>query len=100
MGIKEEEFWGPGAMVKSEHRSPAQKRISKESDSIYINKLFRPGADMWPSLVIEAGNSEYLVHLRADMKWGTEHSSRHVRIVLLVKVNKANQTLMILVHYG
>jgi hypothetical protein len=45
--------------------------------------------------VIEAGVSESLQRLRCDAQWWISHSSGQVRIILLIKVNKARKHVMI-----
>ncbi|KAJ4199734.1 hypothetical protein NW767_008150 [Fusarium falciforme] len=45
----------------------------------------RPVGSRWPTLVIEAGYSQSLANLRADMRWWFSASNHQVKIVLLVK---------------
>lgn len=71
------------------------QRSSKEGDSSYKNLMVRSNSGDWPSFVIEAGLSELLQRLRCDAQWWISHSGGQVRIVLLIKVNKAHKHVMI-----
>lgn len=72
-------------------------RSLKEGDSMYKNKVLRPSKDAWPSLVVEAGNTEgSFPRLKADAKWWIESSNGDVHIVILLMVNKRNQKIRIL----
>ncbi|KAH8888733.1 hypothetical protein GQ53DRAFT_653456 [Thozetella sp. PMI_491] len=51
--------------------------------------------DAWPTLVIEAGDSESLSALRDDMKWWFSASDHLVKIVLLTKFDHQNQRIII-----
>jgi hypothetical protein len=68
---------------------------SKEGDSSYKNLIIRSNSGDWPSFAIEAGVSGSLQHLRCDAHWWISHSGGQVRIVLLIKVNKARKHVMI-----
>ncbi|KAH8673302.1 hypothetical protein BX600DRAFT_203328 [Xylariales sp. PMI_506] len=52
-------------------------------------------ADSWPTLVIEAGDSETLSALRDDMRWWFSASEHNVKIVLLTKFDHQNQRIII-----
>ncbi|KAK4150968.1 hypothetical protein C8A00DRAFT_45726 [Chaetomidium leptoderma] len=54
-----------------------------ESDSSGGPRPNRAGPDDWPTLVIEAGDSESLTQLRRDMRWWFEASNHQVQIVVL-----------------
>jgi hypothetical protein len=58
-----------------------------ESDSAGGPLPARDGRGAWPTLVIEAGDSESLTRLRQDMTWWFEASNHQVKIVLLAKFN-------------
>ena len=58
-----------------------------ESDSAGGPLPARDGRGAWPTLVIEAGDSESLTRLRQDMRWWFEASNHQVKIVLLAKFN-------------
>ncbi|TRX96063.1 hypothetical protein FHL15_003205 [Xylaria flabelliformis] len=49
----------------------------------------------WPTLVIEAGDSESSSALRDDMRWWFSASNHDVKIVLLTKFDHQNQTIII-----
>ncbi|KAK4141890.1 uncharacterized protein C8A04DRAFT_38796 [Dichotomopilus funicola] len=51
--------------------------------------------DGWPTLVIEAGYSQSMASLRATMEWWFRASNHEVKIVLLIKVNQIQQSLVI-----
>jgi hypothetical protein len=94
MGIRDSEFIPYGAAtMKSENRP---QRSQKEGDSTFLNRLIRQGNDAWPSLVIEAGNTESLPRLRSDAKWWIESSRGAVRIVVVIKVNRPRNSVTIL----
>ena len=94
MGVGESEFvpYGATTMKSENYSQPSQK----EGDSTFRNKLIRQGDNAWPSLVIEAGNTESLPHLRSDAKWWIETSKGEVRIVVLIKVDKLKKSIAIL----
>ncbi|KAH6630472.1 hypothetical protein B0J18DRAFT_102462 [Chaetomium sp. MPI-SDFR-AT-0129] len=54
----------------------------------------RPGGG-WPTLIIEAGYSESLASLRSKMEWWFDASNHEVKIVLLVKANRVQQSILI-----
>jgi hypothetical protein len=89
MGLPESDFYPLGATRFRQNRS------SKEGDSTFINKTIRPGLLDWPALVIEAGYSESVLQLRRDARWWIENSNGQVRIVVLIKVNPGQKTLVI-----
>ncbi|KAK4144222.1 uncharacterized protein C8A04DRAFT_36857 [Dichotomopilus funicola] len=55
----------------------------------------RSGLNSWPTLVIEAGDSETLQELHRDMEWWFLASNHDVKIVLLVKFNHQQQQILI-----
>jgi hypothetical protein len=58
----------------------------------------RIGRDRWPTLVIEAGFSETLSELQADMRWWFAASEHQVKIVLLAKFNHETQLQSIILE--
>jgi hypothetical protein len=50
---------------------------------------------IWPTLVIEAGDSETLAELRKDMRWWFEASDHQVKIVLLAKLERVRQRIIL-----
>ena len=64
---------------------------SKESDSSWTNDLIRPGG--WPFLVIEAGASESMPRLQADVAWWVANSGGQVKLVLLIQVAKGSRVI-------
>ncbi|KAF3766233.1 hypothetical protein M406DRAFT_222325, partial [Cryphonectria parasitica EP155] len=66
-----------------------------EGDSTGGPKPERAAKGAWPTLVIEAGNSEPWQHLRSDMEWWFSASDHDVKIVLLVKFDPRRQELVL-----
>jgi hypothetical protein len=66
-----------------------------EGDSAGGPEVGRGGCDDWPTLVIEAGDSESLRHLRADMEWWFATSNHQVKIVILAKFDHARRTIVL-----
>jgi hypothetical protein len=68
---------------------------SKEADSAYRPRSFRPNKTDWPSIVFESGVSELLSQLRFDAGWWLRKSGGDVKIVIIISVERAPQTLQI-----
>ncbi|KAJ8127739.1 hypothetical protein O1611_g5898 [Lasiodiplodia mahajangana] len=68
---------------------------SGEGDSSGGPKPARNYKGAWPTLVIEAGDSESLGALRDDMRWWFSASDHQVNIVLLTKFDHPNQKIII-----
>lgn len=66
-----------------------------EGDSSGGPKPARLSEDSWPTLVIEAGVSEPLSELRMDMRWWFAASAHEVKTVLLSKLDRSNQCIII-----
>ncbi|KAK4043761.1 hypothetical protein C8A01DRAFT_12720 [Parachaetomium inaequale] len=66
-----------------------------EGDSTGGPELLRGGSDDWPTLVIEAGDSESLAELRLDMRWWFAMSEHQVKIVLLAKFDHSQQMIFL-----
>lgn len=66
-----------------------------EGDSCGGPKPARNHPVAWPTLVIEAGDSESLTALRDDMRWWFTASDHQVKIVLLSKFNHQRQQIII-----
>ena len=49
----------------------------------------------WPTLVIEAGDSESLEALREDMQWWFSASNHQVKIVLLAKLDRRGRRIIL-----
>jgi hypothetical protein len=94
MGIRQGEFIPYGAATMKSENCP--QRSQKEGDSTFLNRLIRQGNDEWPSLVIQAGNTESLPCLRSDAKWWIESSRGEVQIVVLIKINRPRKLVTIL----
>ncbi|KAI1375429.1 hypothetical protein F4677DRAFT_454993 [Hypoxylon crocopeplum] len=60
---------------------------SGEGDSAGGPNPERLGPGKWPTLVIEAGDSESLNQLRVDMRWWFSMSNHDVKIIILAKFN-------------
>ncbi|OIW35510.1 hypothetical protein CONLIGDRAFT_61996 [Coniochaeta ligniaria NRRL 30616] len=55
----------------------------------------RASPGQWPTLVIEAGDSESLAELHRDMEWWFETSDHDVKIVILAKFDHRRQNIII-----
>ncbi|KAK3940458.1 hypothetical protein QBC46DRAFT_125929 [Diplogelasinospora grovesii] len=66
-----------------------------EGDSSGCPISQRPGGQDWPTLVIEAGYSQSLEGLRADMQWWFSASNHQVKIVLLVKLDQSRGEIIL-----
>lgn len=55
----------------------------------------RIGTRGWPTLVIEAGDSESLSELHVDMRWWFAISDHQVKIVILAKFDHAQHTIFL-----
>ncbi|KIN07404.1 hypothetical protein OIDMADRAFT_99569 [Oidiodendron maius Zn] len=55
----------------------------------------RLGHEKWPTLVIEAGHSESLPELRADMRWWFSTSNHDVKIVILAKFDGGQSSIIL-----
>ncbi|KAI5863822.1 hypothetical protein GGS23DRAFT_515647 [Durotheca rogersii] len=66
-----------------------------EGDSCGGPKPARKNKGAWPTLVIEAGDSESLGDLRDDMRWWFSASDHQVNIVILAKFDHRNQRIII-----
>ncbi len=49
----------------------------------------------WPTLVVEAGDSESLLALRGDMRWWFDKSHHEVKIVLLAKYDHHRHEILV-----
>jgi hypothetical protein len=66
-----------------------------EGDSTGLPTLERPGKEPWPTLVVEAGDSESLNGLRADMRWWFMASNHDVKIVILTKFDHRQRHILL-----
>ena len=66
-----------------------------EGDSVGGPKPDRVGRGKWPTLVIEAGDSESLPRLRTDMRWWFSTSNHDVKIVILAKFNHGQNSILL-----
>jgi hypothetical protein len=55
----------------------------------------RHSLESWPTLVIEAGDSQSLDQLQADMRWWFWASEHDVKIVLLTKYDRRDRTIIL-----
>ena len=65
----------------------------KEADCALKPGLFRRRPADWPTLVFECGVAESWRRLRADACWWLENSHEEVKIVLVLKVSKADRKI-------
>ncbi|KAI1463056.1 uncharacterized protein F4812DRAFT_464055 [Daldinia caldariorum] len=68
---------------------------NKEGDSSGGPTPVRYFKGAWPTLVIEAGLSQTLPQLQLGMRWWFSTSDHQVKIVLLVKFDYTNQSILI-----
>ncbi|KAF3770571.1 hypothetical protein M406DRAFT_247864 [Cryphonectria parasitica EP155] len=52
-------------------------------------------AGAWPTLVIEAGVTESMAQLRLDMQWWFRASDHQVKIVIIIKLNRDNNQIIL-----
>jgi hypothetical protein len=88
-GLAEDEFHFIGATTFYTPNS------SKEADSAYRPRSFRPNKNDWPTIVFESGVSETLRHLRSVARWWLTKSGGAVKIVIIISVNRIQSTLPI-----
>jgi hypothetical protein len=88
-GLAEDEFHSVGATTFHTRNS------SKEADSAYRPRSFRPNKNDWPTIVFESGVSETLRHLRLVARWWLTKSGGAVRIVIIIPINRIQSTLQI-----
>lgn len=55
----------------------------------------RGGREDWPTLIIEAGDSETLPDLHKDMKWWFSASDHQVKIVILAKIERSQGRIIV-----
>lgn len=68
---------------------------SREGDSSGGPKPDRQPRGSWPTLVIESGVSQSLPDLRNTIRWWFSASGHAVKIVLLVKLNRSSEEIII-----
>jgi hypothetical protein len=66
-----------------------------EGDSVGGPIPDRIKREKWPTLVIEAGHSESLPQLRADMRWWFSTSNHDVKIVILAKFDHGQSSIIL-----
>jgi hypothetical protein len=89
MGISDDELDSVGATT---YYVPGS---AKEADSAYRPHFFRPSKIDWPTIVFESGVSESLSQLRLDAEWWLENSNGAVKIVIIISIKRASQSLQI-----
>jgi hypothetical protein len=68
---------------------------SKEADSAYRPRSFRPNKTDWPTIVFESGLSETLRQLIIDADWWLRKSNGAVKVVIIISIKRGPQTLQI-----
>ncbi len=68
---------------------------SGEGDSAAGPRPARAFKEAWPTLVIEAGDSESHRRLRKDMRWWFNASNHDVKIVLLAKLHQNRGSIVL-----
>ena len=66
-----------------------------EGDSTGGPGAQRGSEESWPTLVIEAGDSETLAELKKDMEWWFSASNHQVKIVLLAKFDYDEEQIIL-----
>ncbi|KIN02409.1 hypothetical protein OIDMADRAFT_144956 [Oidiodendron maius Zn] len=87
--------WTPIGATTLQAREGHPGGNSGEGDSSGGPKPDRRGHEDWPTLVIEAGDSESLPELRNDMRWWFSTSNHEVKIVILAKFNHGERSIML-----
>ncbi|PGH31404.1 hypothetical protein GX50_05822 [[Emmonsia] crescens] len=81
MGIENELITEGSTTVRGSQRD-------KEPDSQYRPSILPAGrSDVWPTVVVEVGNSESQRQLDSDAKWWLEDSNGDVQLVITMSVN-------------
>ncbi|KAL7619898.1 hypothetical protein AAE478_010445 [Parahypoxylon ruwenzoriense] len=66
-----------------------------EGDSTGGPEPERAAKDAWPTLMIEAGDSEPLSDLRNDMRWWFSASGHQVKIIILAKFEHTHRAIIL-----
>jgi hypothetical protein len=66
-----------------------------EGDSTGGPLSSRSGPGKWPTLVLEGGHSQSLEQLRADLGWWFSASNHDVKIVQLLKFDRARESIIV-----
>ncbi len=74
---------------------PGKEGESGEGDTTGSPIPARDGRRNWPTLVIEAGDTESLGRLRIDMHWWFNASQHQVKIVLLLKLDRHRHKIIL-----
>ncbi|KAK0656744.1 hypothetical protein B0T16DRAFT_317884 [Cercophora newfieldiana] len=91
---REEDWTGIGsATFRAEQGHPGGD--GGEGDSTGGPKPERQGIGEWPTLVIEAGDSESLGELQNDMRWWFRTSNHDVKIVILAKFDRRQHSILL-----
>ncbi|KAL2757917.1 hypothetical protein ACRALDRAFT_207148 [Sodiomyces alcalophilus JCM 7366] len=76
-------------------QAASQPGDSGEGDSTGGPDPERQGPGRWPTLVIEAGYSQSLAQLQAQMRWWFSVSNHNVKIVLLAKFDRRHDKIIL-----
>jgi hypothetical protein len=90
-----EGYWTPIGATTLRAREGYPGGDSGEGDSAGGPKPDRVGCGKWPTLVIEAGHSESIPQLRADMRWWFSTLNNDVKIVILAKFNHGQRSILL-----
>ena len=90
-----EEHWKSKAATTFRAREGHPGGDGGEGDSTGGPKPDRKEHAKWPTLVIEAGDSESLPQLRADMRWWFSTSNHDVKIVILAKFHHVQHSIIL-----
>jgi hypothetical protein len=86
--LAEDEFHSVGATTFRVNNS------SKEADSSYKPRSFRPNKTDWPTIVFESALSESPRHLRLAASWWLTKSGGAVKIVIIISLNRARSIVL------
>jgi hypothetical protein len=89
--------WVPegGATYRKMSNNTCMLLTAGEGDSASRPRLTRPSKGSWPTLVIECGYSQTMAALREKAYWWFEESNYQVKIVLLISLHGANESMII-----
>ncbi|KAK0731888.1 hypothetical protein B0H67DRAFT_89794 [Lasiosphaeris hirsuta] len=96
-----EQYWGGGGLELNRYRDITYRAQGHpggdggEGDLTGGPDPERAGIDDWPTLVIEAGDSESLGELHNDMRWWFRTSNHQVKIALLAKFDHSDRAIVL-----
>jgi hypothetical protein len=89
------EFESAGSTTFSHQNRAGRTTGRGEADSARLPESLRPLRTDWPTLVIEAGDSQSMPGLKLKARWWFHASNHHVKIVLLVKWFRQSERIIL-----